>query len=164
MDFTASTEWEDYLRKLSRTGAWADEVAIRATAMVFDRPIYVISSLESENSDKSIDALSDEGNQLPPFLVGHLAEHHYWSLDVNYAEQCSLPRSPANQKLVPTTTFLLLHKSRTQNMQFRKLILNWYSNCIFAFSNSTVFSFNILDSQFTGNTKQCPITCTCTAV
>ena len=72
--------------------------------MVFDRPIYVISSLESENSDKSIDALSDKGNQLPPFLVGHLAEHHYWSLDVNYAEQCSLPRSPAIEKLVPTTS------------------------------------------------------------
>ena len=57
MNFTASTVGR-LPSKLSRTGTRADEVAIRATAMVFDRPIYVISSLESENSDKSIDALS----------------------------------------------------------------------------------------------------------
>lgn len=56
-NFTALDEWQDYLRQLSKRGTWADEVAVRATALVLDRPIYVISSLADVNSDKYVEAM-----------------------------------------------------------------------------------------------------------
>lgn len=94
-NFTVEDDWPHYLRQLNRKGTWADEVAVRATALAFDRPIYIISSLDDVNSDKNIETLTEAGNRLPPFLLGHLAEHHYWSLDVNTPAQ-----HPANDTFI----------------------------------------------------------------
>ena len=68
-------------------GTWADEIVVRAAATVFDRPVYIVSSVEDENSDKQIDTRTVEGNRSAPMLLGHVAENHYWSLDFNTAKQ-----------------------------------------------------------------------------
>ena len=51
-NFTGDDAWPEYLLELSRKETWADEVAVRATALVFDRSIYIISSVKDDNSDK----------------------------------------------------------------------------------------------------------------
>ena len=58
-------------------GIWADEIVVRAAATVFDRPVYIVSSLENENSDKQINARTAEENRRAPMLLGHVAENHY---------------------------------------------------------------------------------------
>ncbi|XP_062506980.1 uncharacterized protein LOC134183454 isoform X3 [Corticium candelabrum] len=80
-------EWTDYINSMKMPGTWADEIVVRAAATVFDPPVYIVSSLEDENSDKQINARTAEGNRRAPMLLGHVAENHYWSLDLNTAKQ-----------------------------------------------------------------------------
>ena len=80
-------EWTDYINSMKMPGTWADEIVMRVAATVFDRPVYIVSSLEDENSDKQINARTAEGNRRAPMLLGHVAENHYWSLDLNTAKQ-----------------------------------------------------------------------------
>jgi hypothetical protein len=60
--------------------AWGDHITLHAAASVFEVNIMVVSSL-GEDATQFVQSTSGAGSDMSVVYIGHLAEHHYISLD-----------------------------------------------------------------------------------
>ncbi|XP_078598131.1 uncharacterized protein LOC144874135 isoform X2 [Branchiostoma floridae x Branchiostoma japonicum] len=97
--FVPDQNWEGYLSTMSRDGTWGDHIVLQAMADLLRHDISIVSSVEAENYVTILTpSTGTVGRKEPPLLLGHYAENHYASLDVNKkGSGTSLQQRPASQ-------------------------------------------------------------------
>ena len=86
IDFTSyiQSDWNTYLKSMSRDGEWADHVILVAMAHMLKRDILVVTSSPEATDDKALQwivGVSNFGGM--PIRLGHVWEQHYMSLGMN---------------------------------------------------------------------------------
>ena len=72
---------EEYCQKMRESGAWADHVAVMATAIYLKRDIMIVTSSPCSRPDEIITWIRCQENPSEgPLLLGHRWENHYVSL------------------------------------------------------------------------------------
>ena len=83
IDFTSyiQSDWNTYLKSMSRDGEWADHVVLVAMAHMLKRDIMVVTSSPEETGDKAVQWIVGDVNfKGTPIRLGHVWELHYMSL------------------------------------------------------------------------------------
>ena len=78
---------------MKEDGAWGDHIVLVAAAKCFKVPINIITSSDLQNKVIRINPTLDPGEHtVNPLVLGHVAEHHYISLEPVPGELCSYVR------------------------------------------------------------------------
>ena len=81
MQERVTSDWEDYLERMSRNGEWVDENVVAACACYLKEKIRVISGNLNAAPESSVYVYHGHGEpQKKPLQLGHIFDYHYESL------------------------------------------------------------------------------------
>jgi len=77
--FIVDESWTAFCDRMEKDGKWGEHVTLIAACQAFNRPLVVVSSIDSDQYIIHINPVGGSGE--PPVLLAHLHELHYDHLD-----------------------------------------------------------------------------------
>ena len=78
--FVEDLTWDEYIQHMSTDTYWGDNLVLMTVAELYQADIFIVSSLPGNSLRQVSPSLQLTSRNNPGFLLGHLAECHYFSL------------------------------------------------------------------------------------